>query len=319
MVPRGSPILYWTTRGSGGGVEIGAAKPGKKDIDGERQHTPKAHHVIPHQALQHPRAEPRVQMAPKHRSGDVKPASHLSLRETMHVLRQIVREESTFGLDLGSTDQRRPLDAGKVDKESGDEGCDERCRRAEACLVNIGEGDAGGCEWRDFGEGGEGAREVQRGELCRIRMAIVGGEHDNPYLFTLRVKVVIANDGDLNPARQGPSDGSEAGDLCGDRDRALESQMNKLVFAGADTAMRLISGELVQGRLLTLWQHPRPPPTHYPAPQHNPRSRSQTAGTAPESDWGHRVGVHERRYRSARKLRRPSHDTWGPVPSSLRR
>lgn len=99
---------------------------------------PRAYIASLHQTVQQGGTESRVQLTPKHGGGYVEAAAHLALREAVHELGGIVRQLARVAVRLAeflSGDHTEP------EKEGGDDGSDQRCRRSHPSLVDIAQWD----------------------------------------------------------------------------------------------------------------------------------------------------------------------------------
>ena len=104
-------------------------------------------HRVIHERLQHGRIEARVELAPEYGGRDVKAGPYFSLGETVYELRDVVRE-----MPCGGARELVGCDQAGLDEHCGDQGRDERRRRAETCLGYVCELDPRGVEGRYFGE-----------------------------------------------------------------------------------------------------------------------------------------------------------------------
>lgn len=77
-----------------------------------------------HEGFDHGWVESGVDLRPKYRRCDVEAGAHLSLSQTVNVLRDVMRETTTIG--FGGMERGVRYHA-EMEEESGDEGGDERC------------------------------------------------------------------------------------------------------------------------------------------------------------------------------------------------
>ena len=110
-------------------------------------------------------------MAPKDGRGHVEPAPDFALRAAVHRLREVVREPPPRArvrvacVRRRAELERRAGDGAEAQEEGAHEGRGERGGRAEARLVHLADGDAGGEEPGERAQRGGRGRQAARREL----------------------------------------------------------------------------------------------------------------------------------------------------------
>ena len=100
--------------------------------------TKRAHCVI-HERRNDRGIESRIELTSEDSGGDVEAAAHFALRETVDVLRQVVRELAPRARGLGAALCCEGIggDDVKVEEKAGDKRRDQRRGGPETCLVHI--------------------------------------------------------------------------------------------------------------------------------------------------------------------------------------